>query len=158
MRRRARQHELESGCGAVKNILRVGRVLLGVLVLLGLALAIAAPHQRPLEHRRAVLDSDPRMDALFQRACANCHTNETAWPWYGRVGPGAWLIERDVARARAKLNFSIQSPLLATERQEVLDAVGDGAMPPKLYRFMHPEAKLTPEEMKALAAWVSKDR
>jgi hypothetical protein len=125
------------------------KVWIGGFAMLALAFAIGSPHPPSPEHK-AVLDSDPRLDALFRRACANCHTNETVWPWY------RFLVEHDVAKARGKLNLSSGPLLLSTERQEVADAVSDGAMPPLSYRLLHPEARLTVEDKKELAAWASK--
>ena len=45
-------------------------------------------------------DSDNNVDAVLHRACANCHSNETKIPWFGRSGPIGWVIRRDVQRAR----------------------------------------------------------
>src|SRR5262245_48076822 len=44
--------------------------------------------------------------ALAQRACFDCHSNETVWPWYAHVAPVSWLVTRDVVEGRQKLNFS----------------------------------------------------
>ncbi|HZY42825.1 MAG TPA: heme-binding domain-containing protein [Anaerolineae bacterium] len=49
---------------------------------------------------------NPQTRALAQRACFDCHSNETVWPWYSRIAPPSWLITFDVFRGRRNLNFS----------------------------------------------------
>ncbi|MBI5081140.1 MAG: heme-binding domain-containing protein [Chloroflexi bacterium] len=41
--------------------------------------------------------AEPKWDseqtrALAKRACFDCHSNETVWPWYSNVAPVSWLI------------------------------------------------------------------
>src|SRR5437764_214194 len=48
----------------------------------------------------------PQTRALAQRACFDCHSNETTWPWYSHVAPVSWLLARDVIEGRSRLNFS----------------------------------------------------
>ncbi|NVB82954.1 MAG: cytochrome C, partial [Kofleriaceae bacterium] len=42
----------------------------------------------------------PRTRELAVRACFDCHSNETKWPWYARVAPMSWVLERDVEIGR----------------------------------------------------------
>ena len=51
----------------------------------------------------------PQTRALFFRACADCHSNETTWPWYSTIAPASWLITRDVMEGRATFNTLIAS-------------------------------------------------
>jgi hypothetical protein len=97
----------------------------------------------------------PRTRQLAKRACYDCHSNETAWPWYSRIAPVSWLTGRDVRQGRSRLNFS--------EWNDPLDQADDGSeevqagnMPPWFYLPMHPEARLTPEERAALARGLRK--
>ena len=48
----------------------------------------------------------PQTRALAQRACFDCHSNETAWPWYTHIAPVSWLTAHDVIDGRSRLNFS----------------------------------------------------
>src|SRR3954471_20544503 len=48
----------------------------------------------------------PQTRSLAQRACFDCHSNETQWPLYTRVAPVSWLVTFDVLRGRRNLNFS----------------------------------------------------
>jgi mono/diheme cytochrome c family protein len=48
----------------------------------------------------------PQTRAPFFRACADCHSNETTWPWYSTIALASWLITRDVMEGRAKFNVS----------------------------------------------------
>lgn len=54
----------------------------------------------------ADIPSSPEGKAVLRRACYDCHSNETRWPWYSRVAPASWLTARDVREGRAELNFS----------------------------------------------------
>jgi hypothetical protein len=36
--------------------------------------------------------------SILRRACYDCHSNETVWPWYSRVAPLSWVIAHDVTR------------------------------------------------------------
>ena len=47
----------------------------------------------------------PRTRALVARACFDCHSNETAWPWYAHMAPLSWLVQRDVDEGRRALNY-----------------------------------------------------
>jgi len=92
----------------------------------------------------------PETRALAVRACFDCHSNETVWPWYSNIAPVSWLTQRDVDEGRQKLNFSdiVNS---GEEGHEAGEAVLKGKMPPLQYYPTHPEARLTDAEKQQLA-------
>jgi len=92
----------------------------------------------------------PRTRELAVRACFNCHSNETEWPWYAGVAPFSWVVQLDVENARDTLNFSEWThpyDLAADSGSSVIR----GDMPPYKYRMAHPEANLTLNERIELA-------
>lgn len=94
----------------------------------------------------------PETRALARRACFDCHSNETVWPWYSRVAPVSWLVTRDVLSARSELNFSEWGAHGGHERgDEAAEKVSSGEMPLPLYRLMHSDADLTLAEREQLA-------
>ena len=105
-------------------------------------------HSNPPVIQEPAWDS-PRTRQLAKRACFNCHSNETIWPWYSGIAPVSWLTQRDVNTGRSHLNFSEwNNPL--SRPDDVVEEVQGGNMPPWFYLPMHPEAKLTPEEQSEL--------
>ena len=127
---------------------------------LGAALALTLPSsctqmRRPLSGDFGVPDN---LLPVISRACRDCHTNHTQWPWYSRVPPLSLLIQHDVKSGRAHLNFSTwaahqQHHPTPNQIQEVCDAVSDRTMPPRSYRFLHPEARLSQRDIDAFCAW-----
>ncbi|WP_322508049.1 heme-binding domain-containing protein [Anaerolinea sp.] len=91
----------------------------------------------------------PQTRELFMRACGDCHSNETAWPWYSRIAPASWLIARDVREGREKLNVS-EWGTQKNEADEIREVIENGSMPPWFYLPMHPEARLSAQEKQAL--------
>ncbi len=57
---------------------------------------------------------------ILRRACYDCHSNETQWPWYGRIAPVSWLLARDVREGRAELNFSTWNQYSTQQRVKKL--------------------------------------
>ena len=128
---------------------------MGFVAIAGSDPGLYGGHSQSRSATNAPFDADPRIDAILHRACANCHSNETKWPWYGNVAPMSWLIHHDVNRGRGKLNLSTETPLNADQKQEILDVVSDGSMPPRMYKFMHPEAKLGLDDFGAIQIWAT---
>jgi len=94
--------------------------------------------------------NSPRTRELAKRACFDCHSNETRWPWYANVAPLSWVVQFDVEAARSVFNFSEWDrpyPLAVYAGA----AVREGRMPIFKYKVAHPEADLTPEETRELA-------
>ena len=92
----------------------------------------------------------PRTKELFNNACANCHSNETTYPWYSKIAPVSWLIERDVDEGRAHFNISTWGAQKKNKGDEAAKELKGGDMPPWFYLPTHPEAKLTDAETKEL--------
>ena len=91
----------------------------------------------------------PQTRELARRACFDCHSNETVWPWYSNVAPVSWLVQRDVDGGRRHLNFS-EWDRPQRHAEHVADEVKQGDMPPWFYLPMHPGARLTDAEKQAL--------
>lgn len=87
-------------------------------------------------------------ERLARAACYDCHSNETEWPWYSKVAPMSWLVQRDVDRGRAAVNFSEWTSEAAAGEgvDDLHDAVEDRSMPPRQYTFNHPAARLSAAE------------
>ena len=129
---------------------RVGRVL-GIIAA-ALVLGFLAIQLVPVERTNPPVIAEPNWDTpetrvLAQRACFDCHSNETVWPWYSYVAPVSWLVARDTNEGREVLNFSEWgSGGEGREPWEMLEAVESGYMPPQIYLPTHPDANLTAAE------------
>ena len=124
-----------------------------IAIIFGLVIVIQLiPYGR--SHTNPPVVSEPSWDsaqtrALAARACMNCHSNETVWPWYSNIAPVSWLVQHDVDEARQRMNFSEWGQ----RRQDIDDiysVIKNGEMPPFQYLIMHPEARLTDAEKQTL--------
>ena len=93
--------------------------------------------------------NSPTTRELFFRACGNCHSNQTALPWYDVIAPITWIIKRDIDKGREALNVSEWGPE-PNEAGEAADTVQKGSMPPTLYTLFHPSARLSASDKEAL--------
>ncbi len=103
------------------------------------------------------LDAPADVKEIIRRACYDCHSHETVWPWYTNVAPVSWWVADHVNHARADLNFS-KWPAFDFEMQDhhlrdIRKQVENGWMPLPSYLRGHPEARLTEEERQILLAW-----
>jgi hypothetical protein len=119
-----------------------------VLLLLIQVIPYGRDHTNPPVRREPSWDS-PQTRQLAVRACYDCHSNQTAWPWYTQVAPISWLAQYDVQKGRDELNFS-ELDRSQKEARESAESVEEGEMPPWYYVLAHPEASLSPAERQAL--------
>lgn len=112
------------------------------------AIPYGRDHTNPPAVKEAPWDG-PRTRELADGACFDCHSNETAWPWYSYIAPASWLLYGDVTDGREALNFSEwQNPAQALGCAE---AVERGSMPPASYAVAHQAAQLTDAQRTELA-------
>jgi cytochrome c len=99
---------------------------------------------------------------IVEVKCGNCHSEATEWPFYARVAPVSWLLERDVVEARGHMNLSRWETYGRLEQLELLSRVAaqarSGEMPPARYTAIHRDSKLLPEERDALYDWARAER
>ena len=132
------------------------RIILIILAILvgGFLLIQLVPYGR--NHTNPPVVSEPNWDspetrALAERACFDCHSNETVWPWYSNIAPVSWLVYHDTEEGRQYLNFSEWgSNREGEEGEEMVEQIKKGDMPLPIYLPTHPEARLTPAEKTAL--------
>jgi hypothetical protein len=131
------------------------KVVLWVVVV-GAVLAVAiqfVPYGRDHTNPDVVQEPawpDERTRELAVGACFDCHSNETAWPWYSHIAPVSWFLTNDVTGGREHLNFSEwQNDDQALGAAEALE---EGSMPSFQYKMMHSDARLSDQEKAELAA------
>lgn len=137
-------------------------VLLSVLIAIFLGMQLV-PYGR--NHTNPAIVAEPEWDrpetrALAVKACFDCHSNETVWPWYSKIAPVSWLVQRDVDEGRAKLNFSEWRVYVENEDgkdeekeyewDDIEEVIRSGEMPLPIYLVQHPEAKLSMAEKEQL--------
>jgi len=151
----------------MRSSIQITKALKVALVLLGTASAFVHPfgNVRRQDNMRPILSDanlDPSTKRLFERACQNCHSEKTDWPWYSYVAPVSWLIERDVSTARAQMNFSLWGEYSAMERETLLAAIGAAVrnrqMPPHRFTLLHREAVLSVGDQEQIYGWAHAER
>ena len=133
----------------------VKRGLLGAGAVLVVAQLVPVDRSNPPVHGEVAAPAEVR--AILRRACYDCHSNEVQWPWYGRVAPVSWLLERDVREGRKEVNFSVFGEYPEKRRRrkwtEIPEQVQKGEMPPWFYVAVHREARLSESDKAALVEW-----
>ncbi|HEV2802384.1 MAG TPA: heme-binding domain-containing protein [Pyrinomonadaceae bacterium] len=104
----------------------------------------------------------PEVAQVFERACKDCHSNRTAWPWYTHVAPVSWYVADHVEHGRRNLNFSEWSTYDQEQADWLLGAIcmtaTRGSMPLDSYTRLHHAAKLSPADVQTLCAWSQTER
>jgi hypothetical protein len=138
---------------------RVGKILrwtiAGLLIIF--ILIQFAPVDRTNPPVETEVPAPTNIQTILRRACYDCHSNETVWPWYSKVAPVSWLVAHDVHEGREALNFSTWNRY-ATKQQvkkmkESWEETAEGEMPPWFYLAVHRDAELSTEERAALRVW-----
>lgn len=131
-----------------KNFIRVliGLVVLFVLAELTLFLPAFKPNNPPVTAE--VAWNSAEAEAIFRESCADCHSNETVYPWYSYVVPVAWLVNHDVQEGREY--FNVSTGQMPDESEEIEEVIMEGEMPPAAYLITHPNAALSDEEIAVL--------
>jgi hypothetical protein len=128
----------------------VRKLLIAVIALFVLIQFV--PYGR--DHSNPPVTAEPRWNsaetkATFVRACGDCHSHRTTWPWYSHVAPASWLVQRDVKEGRGEFNVSQAGG--GKEAHEAAEMVTKGKMPLRQYLLAHPEARLSDDERRAFA-------
>lgn len=135
-----------------KWIKRIGVVLIGALVL---AQFVPVAQSNPPE--RGNPPAPAEVQAVLRRACYDCHSNETVWPWYAKVAPASLLIAHDVDEGRKELNFSLwdqyNDQRKTRKKKEIVKEVEKGDMPLWYYTPLHPDAKLSASDRELILNW-----
>lgn len=131
------------------------RVLLwaGIVLVVGFLAIQLVPYGR--DHTNPAVVSEPAWDSPATRAyavtaCFDCHSNETAWPWYTNIAPMSWLVQHDVEEGRQAANFSEWGR--GGEADDAAETVADNQMPPFVYVILHPDANLSDADKQAFIA------
>lgn len=136
----------------------------GIVVFVALQLVPNPIKANTVESRQQVATASSSHDqfhingevaGILERSCSNCHSNRTKWPWYSHIAPISWMLNKHVAEGRKKLNFSNWQthPPTQNELSELCDAVDNKSMPLPGYTVLHPEAKLSKPDVKAVCDW-----
>lgn len=127
----------------------------GLIALLIVVQFVPVVRVNPLE--RGQPPGPAEVEALLERACYDCHSNETRWPWYSQIAPMSFLIARDVTEGRRELNFSTWSQYNERRKtrklKEIAEQVEKGKMPQWYYVSLHPDAKLSAADRELITKW-----
>ncbi len=94
---------------------------------------------------------------ILKKACYDCHSNNTRYPWYANIQPVAWWLASHINDAKKELNLSEFANYNLRRQyrkmEEVIDEVKEGKMPLNSYTWIHKDAKLTEDEKAKITGW-----
>jgi hypothetical protein len=97
---------------------------------------------------------------IFKNACLDCHSNNSRYWWYDKISPVSWIIDNHIIEGKDELNLSEWAEMDVYDQIGALDDIGKEVgrkkMPLKSYTFMHKQARLDDEQIKALVEWTEK--
>jgi len=110
---------------------------------------------------RANTTMSPEVAAILERACSDCHSYKTTWPWYSQIAPASWLLVSHVNDARRGMSLSdwgsYDPKKKARKLQDICEQVEEGDMPLTSYLLLHPAAKLSESDKKTLCDWTRQE-
>jgi hypothetical protein len=120
------------------------------------------PPVSPAETLEASAAVPDNVKEVLSRACADCHTNNTTYPWYSKVSPVSWWMQSHINEGRRELNMSVWATYADKRKNRKLDEICEQVrtreMPLPSYLWIHRDSKLTDDEINALCSWTESMR
>jgi hypothetical protein len=145
----------------------VKRVAIGAIIIL-LPIQIIRPSRtNPATDQKFAMERElqlpPDISATLYRACGDCHSNNTHWPWYSEVAPVSWFVADHVNSGRRHINFSNwvrpgKEPRDSEDRLKAMcREVKSGDMPLSSYLLIHWNSKLSEGDKTQICAWTDQE-
>jgi hypothetical protein len=97
--------------------------------------------------------------SILAKACNDCHSNNTVYPWYSKLQPVDWWLDKHVRNGKKHLNLDEYTNRSLRyqyhKMEETIDMVKDNEMPLDSYTWIHKDAKLTDQEKSQLTEWAN---
>lgn len=142
----------------MKPLKKIILALMGVLVII--QFIQPQKNQGPVmpEHQLFSRYATPApVQAILQKACMDCHSNNTQYPWYASIQPVAWWLDEHVEDGKKHINFDEYTHRSLRyqyhKMEETIEMVKEEEMPLPSYTWTHTEARLTNEERSAITGW-----
>jgi len=92
--------------------------------------------------------------AILKVSCYDCHSNNSRYPWYSELQPGAWFMAQHIKKGRDELNFdefnNYSKRRKKAKIKSIISQIEKDEMPLRSYRMMHGNARLSADEKKEL--------
>lgn len=86
--------------------------------------------------------------AILKVSCYDCHSNNTRYPWYSELQPGAWFMARHIKKGKEELNFdefnNYSKRRKKAKIKSIISQIEKDEMPLPSYLWMHNDAGLSP--------------
>ncbi len=141
----------------------IKKILIGLLVVL-VVIQFIRPERNvseiPSQNDIRVHYSVPaNVESVLKRACYDCHSNNTNYPWYANIQPVLWWLQDHIEEGKEELNFSEFATYSAKKADhkldEVIEMVEEEEMPLESYTYIHKDAILSSSEKKLLIDWAA---
>ncbi|MBC7650608.1 MAG: heme-binding domain-containing protein [Deinococcales bacterium] len=97
------------------------------------------------------------VEQILVKACYDCHSNTTKYPWYSNIQPVDWWLNDHIKDGKRHLNFDEFTTYRVAKQykklEECIAEVKDGEMPLENYCYIHKNAVLTNSESETLFTW-----
>jgi len=137
------------------------KILVPIILILGVIQFI--PHEREtsaIDESAKFTTDNVEVQNILDKACMDCHSNETTYPWYANITPVNFWLEGHVKEGHEHLNFSEWNSYTLEDQKhaakEIVEVVGKKEMPMLFYWLIHWDAKLTDAERKTLVDYFGK--
>lgn len=137
------------------------KILVKLAVCCGLLVAVLQLVRPSIPSSPAVAEvqAPPKVRQILAKDCYSCHSSERRLAWFDQIVPAYWLVRQDVLTAREHLNFStLGTKPSAAQKATLYEAVNMiqlGAMPLPRFVALHPDAKVSPEELAVLKSYLA---
>jgi len=138
----------------VKKILIVLLIVLVAIQFVRPARNNSGDTRMDIRKKYAVSDS---VDRILERACNDCHSNSTRYPWYAGVQPVSWWLGNHIKDGKRHLNLNSFSALPAARQkkrmEDCIEQIDNGEMPLNSYLWIHKDAALSEADKLTLKNW-----
>lgn len=130
-------------------------VIFIILIILWFGLSLI-PFERDSKDLKEIIGNE-QVHNILKRACFDCHSYQTKWPWYSYAFPTNFFIYHHVKKGRESLNFHTWNELSITKQSinidNIIESIESGEMPLKSYLLLHPQAQITERDLNILREW-----
>ncbi len=97
--------------------------------------------------------------SILTKACLDCHSNNTRYPWYSNIQPVDWWMNGHLKKGKKGMNLDEYTNKRLRyqyrKMEDIIEQLKEGEMPLNSYTWIHKNAILSPDEKKILTTWAN---